>query len=96
METCIANYIKPVWVYLPSLESSASAADESDIWLDGPIDAGYQTIDLANVYSGYDIDKLTFAPWDKHPNPLGYKLIANAIYKQINEDPSLIFSNWSN
>ena len=48
-------------------------------------DSGFNTIDLADVYSMHPQELLMVAPDDGHPNALGHKLAAEAIYQTIQE-----------
>ena len=47
--------------------------------------AGFNAIDLTDVYSAYPQMSLKVAHNDAHPNALGHKLAAEAIYKNIQE-----------
>ena len=42
--------------------------------------AGFETIDLSNVYDGYELDTVRIAEWDQHPSVLGHQLIADRLY----------------
>ncbi len=49
-------------------------------------DAGFaRVIDLTNVYQGNDERTLIVAPWDRHPNAQGHRLIADALHDQLLE-----------
>lgn len=39
--------------------------------------------DLINVFPAEDRAALRVAPWDDHPNPMGHRLIADALYAQL-------------
>ena len=48
-------------------------------------ESGFPTIDLTDVYSVHSQKVLMVAPDDAHPNALGHKLAAEAIYQMIQE-----------
>jgi len=45
--------------------------------------------DISRAYQNYDYDRLKIAKWDNHPNARGHKLIANALYEEINKKLNL-------
>lgn len=52
--------------------------------------AGFSVVELASVYEGYDLDQIRLAEWDKHPNALGHRLIAEQLHGALLERPELI------
>ena len=47
-------------------------------------DAGFATVlDLTSVYAGSDERTLIVAPWDRHPNAQGHRLIAQALHDAL-------------
>jgi hypothetical protein len=56
-------------------------------------DAGFAVINLADVYQGHDIDTLRLAEWDDHPNDLGHQLVADALYRALQENPAVLFGS---
>jgi len=47
--------------------------------------SGFNTVDLTDAYSVYPQLSLMIAPGNGHPNALGHKLAADAVYKKVQE-----------
>ena len=45
--------------------------------------AGFTVFDLRDVYAGYKPQSLQVAPWDWHPNPLGHRIIAERLERDL-------------
>jgi hypothetical protein len=45
------------------------------------------------VYRGCDIATIRLAEWDDHPNTLGHRLVADALYQALANDPALLFGS---
>ncbi|MGQ0649903.1 MAG: hypothetical protein ACT4P7_20320 [Gemmatimonadaceae bacterium] len=52
---------------------------EIDLILRIARESGFEVHDLSDVYAGHDAQSLTVAAWDRHPNPLGHRLIATRL-----------------
>ena len=83
---------RPVLIFLPQVREG-SWQEETPETLQAGRQAGFEIIDLENVYRGHDITKLRRAEWDDHPNKLGHQLVADAIMQQLNGAPQLLFGN---
>ena len=80
--SCARNHdALPVWIFLPKTEETQPENEERITQL--AEDAGFITITLTGVFSGHDPDLIQLAPWDKHPNVSGHKLIADMLYEQM-------------
>ena len=44
---------------------------------------GILALDLLHLYDGQDLSALRVAPWDNHPNAIGHRMIADALYSQL-------------
>jgi hypothetical protein len=42
---------------------------------------GMETLDLVELWQGRDLTNLRVAPWDRHPNAEGHRIMADAIYE---------------
>jgi hypothetical protein len=40
---------------------------------------------LIHLYDGQDLSAIRVAPWDNHPNAIGHRQIADAIYAQLRQ-----------
>jgi hypothetical protein len=78
------NNMVAIWAFMPTLESDVVA--EEKVWLfEMAENAGMSTIDLSPAYENHPINELIVGEWDKHPNALGHKLIADLLYKDLVE-----------
>jgi D-alanyl-lipoteichoic acid acyltransferase DltB (MBOAT superfamily) len=87
----IEQGIRPVWVFLPQVRAG-SWQEETPETVRIATDAGFAVINLADVYTGRDITTLRLAEWDDHPNQLGHRLVAEALYKVLAADPATLFA----
>jgi len=71
----------PVWIFLPKTEEE-HPEDEVKITQLAE-EAGFITITLTGSFSEHDPDLIQLAPWDKHPNAWGHKLITDKLYEQM-------------
>jgi hypothetical protein len=76
-----------VWIFLPQIERG-SWEETVDPAKQIAEEKGFVTIDLRGVYAGRTEEELRLVEWDKHPNALGHRLFAEALYQEIraNED----------
>ncbi len=79
---CRENGFRPVLVYLPPIGDDFSLRLKQQI-LASALAAGFEIIDLSEVFEGHDPDTLTLAPWDSHPNSLGHQLIAEKLLIEL-------------
>jgi D-alanyl-lipoteichoic acid acyltransferase DltB (MBOAT superfamily) len=80
--SCARNHgALPVWIFLPKTEEE-QPEDETKITQMAE-EAGFITITLTGSFSSHDPDLIQLAPWDKHPNAWGHKLIADKLYEQM-------------
>jgi hypothetical protein len=52
--------------------------------------AGFDVIDLSDVYEGSDRESLWVAEWDAHPNARGHALVGSRLYQRLREKPHLL------
>jgi D-alanyl-lipoteichoic acid acyltransferase DltB (MBOAT superfamily) len=87
----IEQGIRPVWVFLPQVRGG-SWQEETPETVRIATDAGFAVINLADVYAGHDHATLRLAEWDDHPNQLGHRLVAEALYKALAANPATLFA----
>jgi hypothetical protein len=76
--------VLPVWIFMPTLEDPL---EESEIvHLNGVAEqAGFIVLNLEDAYKDQDLNSLVVAYWDKHPNAKGHRLIAEDLYRKLQE-----------
>jgi hypothetical protein len=84
VEVSRAHGIMPVWIFMPTLENTLH--EEEIVHLKQvAADAGFVVLDLSDAYDNQNLDSLVVAYWDKHPNAKGHKLIAEDLYRKLQE-----------
>ena len=74
--------VQPVWVHLPTAGQAAAEGDlERLIALAHR--AGFVTLDLTGCFDGHGVEEIWFGEWDRHPNALGHRLIAERLYQLL-------------
>jgi hypothetical protein len=81
-DLCREKGILPVWIYMPTLEISNSVGDQAS-FTQMADEAGWIMLDLSEIYTGQDIQDITVAEWDLHPNKAGHQLIADDLYQAL-------------
>lgn len=79
---CKQNNIIPILVFLPV---NANLREDNEKWfcLETARAAGFEIIELKNVYDGYVPETIQLSLWDTHPNRKGHKIIADKLFKEI-------------
>ena len=85
---CREKGIMPVWVYLPAVPGRADPGDR------GPMramaeQAGFLTLDLADVFDGFEEDRIRIGAWDQHPNRFGHILMAERLRQELLRRPEI-------
>lgn len=81
--------IRTVWIMLPQVRDG-NWQEETPQAIQAARDAGFQVIDLSDVYRGHDIATLRLAAWDDHPNALGHRLVAERLYRELAAAPDAV------
>jgi len=85
VEVSRAQGILPVWIFMPTLEDPLQ--DEEIAHLKRVAEeSGFIVLDLSDAYDNQDLDSLVVAYWDKHPNAKGHMLIAEDLYRKLQEN----------
>jgi hypothetical protein len=84
---CAKGGIRAVWIYLPPAQPTAGEPEERGKARELAEAAGFEIIDLTGIFDGQDLDALTLADWDKHPNAKAHALIADRLYSAIAARP---------
>jgi hypothetical protein len=81
--------VVPVWIFMPTLEYPLQ--QEKVVHLRNIAqEAGLVVLDLTPAYDGQEPDALVIAYWDKHPNALGHRLIADQLYLELLANEAMI------
>jgi hypothetical protein len=84
VEVSRAHGILPVWIFMPTLENPLRQ-EEIDHLKHVAAEAGFIVLNLSNAYQNQDLESLVVAYWDKHPNARGHQLIAEDLYRKLQE-----------
>jgi hypothetical protein len=76
------NGILPVWIVLPTWPG-VDDSDKAVPLIRAAEQAGFITLNLSKVYGSGTAADLQVAPWDRHPNARGHKLIAEGLYQAL-------------
>jgi len=89
VEDSRAHGILPVWIFMPTLENTLREEEITHLNRLAE-EAGFIVLDLSHAYDNQDLDSLVVAYWDKHPNAKGHRLIAEDLYRKLQEKPEEI------
>jgi hypothetical protein len=81
--------IVPVWIFMPTLEYPLQEEKVAHL-RNIAQKAGLVVLDLSPAYDGQNPDSLVIAYWDKHPNALGHRLIADQLYLELLANEAMI------
>ncbi len=84
-----AHGITPVYIFLPTLEQPLSIEQKNQL-LRLAEEAGFITLDLSNTFENQEVASIIVAEWDKHPNTIGHRLIAEHLYDALLENQDAI------
>lgn len=84
---CRNRNVLPVYMFLPS----ARAFDHSVVAKDVQVarEAGFEVVDLSDVFQDQDLQALQIAPWDFHFNKDGHRLVAERLYREFHQRPTV-------
>jgi lysophospholipase L1-like esterase len=84
VEVSRAHGILPIWIFMPTLENPLRAEEIAHLSRVAK-EAGFIVLDLSDAYENQDPESLVVAYWDKHPNAKGHMLIAEDLYRKLQE-----------
>ena len=84
VEVAQAHGVRPVWIFLPTLEDPLHEEEITHL-MGVAEESGFIVVDLSTAYDNQDLGSLVVAYWDKHPNTRGHMLIAEALYRKLQE-----------
>jgi hypothetical protein len=77
----------PVWVYLPSTEQYITPSEVSIVLRDLAAEAGFEIINLYDIYNGTDVQDFKVREGDLHPNAAGHRRIADWLETRLLANP---------
>jgi hypothetical protein len=77
-----AHRVRLVWVFLPQVRGG-SWQEETAGAVDTAARAGFEVINLDDIYRDHAVEQIRLAEWDDHPNGLGHRLIARRLYAEL-------------
>jgi hypothetical protein len=84
VEVSRSHGILPIWVFMPTLENPLRDAEIAHL-KSVAAESGFIVLDLSDAYDNQDLESLVVAYWDKHPNAEGHRLIAEDLYRKLQE-----------
>jgi hypothetical protein len=84
VEDSRAHGIVPVWIFMPTLENPLREEEIARLKRVAE-ESGFIVLDLSDAYDDQDLESLVVAYWDKHPNAKGHSLIAEDLYRKLQE-----------
>ena len=84
VEVSQAHGILPVWIFMPTLENPLREEEIAHLTRVAE-ESGFIVLDLSDAYNNQDLESLVVAYWDKHPNANGHRLIAEDLYRKLQE-----------
>src|SRR6185436_3117205 len=87
---CAELGLRPIWVFLPQVRAGVWQ-EETPETVAIATSAGFAVVNLADVFQGHELETLQLAEWDDHPNQLGHRLVADALYRALAANPATLF-----
>jgi D-alanyl-lipoteichoic acid acyltransferase DltB (MBOAT superfamily) len=82
VQACKARGVRPIWVYV-STPGFPIEPEEHATHIRLARESGFTVLDLSGAYTGHDPRVLRLADWDRHPNPRGHQLLADALVEAL-------------
>ena len=84
VEVSRLHSVLPVWIFMPTLEDPLHEEEVAHLSRLAE-EYGFVVLNLSHAYDNQDPDSLVVAYWDKHPNAKGHMLIAEDLYRKLQE-----------
>ncbi len=84
---CRERGVQPVWIFLPQVNPGHWVKTVAKTEAEAAT-AGFDIINLLDVYADYPMSEVQLTEWDFHPNALGHHLVADRIFDTLVKDPS--------
>ncbi len=87
---CQQGGIQPILVYWPRTVNNKEAQKNIGHMVESAKSAGFLFIDLSAAYEGLPLASIRLAKWDKHPNKLGHRKIADLLLQKFQTQPDIV------
>jgi len=89
VEACRERGVLPVWVFVPRTDDEGEAYQaERERLRRLAEEAGFVLLDLDGAYGDVDRRVIQLAPWDKHANAEGQKMLGDRLFEEIRRHAS--------
>ncbi|TVQ43160.1 MAG: hypothetical protein EA362_11765 [Saprospirales bacterium] len=95
-EICKANNIQSIWAYWPTTSTHPYVKGFPEGLAKIAEDIGFKILSLDGVYNDHPPRTLFVSPIDRHPNELGHRLAAEALYLEFKKRPYLLQTETNN
>jgi len=85
---CREKGVTPVWVYIPDVPGRADPGDRGPM-LAMAARAGFITLDLGDVFDGFEQDRVRIGEWDQHPNRFAHVVMAERLRLELLRRPEI-------
>ena len=81
---CREHGVVPVWVFLPQV---GDVLPENGLarFTHVAEEAGFVVLSLADAFDGHANEEIWFGEWDRHPNAVGHRLLANRLFEKLQD-----------
>ncbi len=83
VETCRTAGVPAVWVYVPRPGEAREGGPAYAGLRRAAEEAGFEMMDLRGVYGATPDDEIIAAPWDRHPNDAGHRILAEGFHEAL-------------
>jgi D-alanyl-lipoteichoic acid acyltransferase DltB (MBOAT superfamily) len=85
VRACRERGIVPYWFFLPTTLKEQGWGEDHERMRALAEEAGFEILDLADLYAGRDSRAYRLGDWDHHLNAEGHELVADLLYRAIAE-----------
>jgi hypothetical protein len=84
-DMCRKHGFRPVWLYWPTV---AYFIDQSEYLQKLAKEKDFIVINLEHLFDSYDPESISVSATDRHPNALGHKIVADALFEFFSQQES--------
>lgn len=92
-EICKSHHILPVYVYGPVVHKIEKDAEKDARWMNLAKALGFAVLDISDAFEKHSVEALRVAEWDMHPNAEAHRLLAERLYRALQENPEILKIN---
>lgn len=83
--------VRVAWVFLPQVRGG-TWQEETPEAVRLATQAGFEIINLDDIYADQDVTQMRLAEWDDHPNTAAHALIAKRLYAELNQRAAVLLA----